>query len=97
LAEELPRGKVSSAHHRRTKPARPSIKGYVLREIGETKPHECLIPRHNWRMHQRVKLSTSAVSHRALAGVVQSNGVYPPRQALIVSAGIAARQIKAYR
>jgi hypothetical protein len=49
-------------------------------------------------MHQRAKLSIPCViSHRALAEVVQSNGVYPPREALIVSASIAARQINAYR
>jgi hypothetical protein len=98
VAGELLRGKASSAHHKRAKPNGFSIEGTVLREIGATKPHECSIPRHNWRMNQRAKLSTPCViSHRALAGMVQSNGVYLPRQALIVSASIAARQINAYR
>jgi hypothetical protein len=49
-------------------------------------------------MHQRAKLSTfSVICLRASAGVVESNGVYPPRQALIVSARIAAQQIIAHR
>jgi hypothetical protein len=98
VAGELPRDKASSAHHKRAKPNGFSIAGTVLREIAVTKPHERSIPRHNCRMHQRAKLSIPCViRHRALAGVVQSNGVYPPRQALIVSVSMAARQINAYR
>jgi hypothetical protein len=89
---------ASSAHHKCAKPNGFSIEYDVLREIAATKPPESSIPRHNWRMRQRAKLSTSCViSHRALAAVVLSSGVYLPRQALIVSASFAARQINAHR